>query len=188
LDSTPELNEDGIKQYQLLIRSLQWLITLERFDIATAVMTMARFRVAPREGHLDCLKHMYGYLCKMKAGAIRVRTDQPNYVELPDRSNEWARSIYGNAEELVPHNAPPALGKAVVLTTYIDANLYHDMITGRSVTGILHLINQTPFEWFSKRQATIKTATYGSEFVAARIAVEQIIDVRTTMRYLGVTV
>jgi hypothetical protein len=56
------------------------------------------------------------------------------------------------------------------------------MITGRSVTGILHLINQTPFEFFSKRQATVKTATYGSEFVAARIAVEQIIDVRTTMR------
>jgi hypothetical protein len=41
LDSSSELNEDGIKQYQLLIGSLQWLITLGQFDIATAVMTMA---------------------------------------------------------------------------------------------------------------------------------------------------
>jgi hypothetical protein len=53
LDSTSELNEDGIKQYQSLIGSLQWLITLRRFDIATAVVTMPRFRVVPREGHLD---------------------------------------------------------------------------------------------------------------------------------------
>ena len=30
------------------------------------------------------------------------------------------------------------------------------------------------------------TATYGSEFVAARTAVERIIDLRLTLRYLGV--
>jgi hypothetical protein len=46
-------------------------------------------------------------------------------------------------------------------------------------------VAQSPvFYTFSKQQATIKTATYGSEFVAAHIAVEQIIDVR----YLGVAV
>jgi hypothetical protein len=70
LDSTPELSENGIKQYQSLIGSLQWLITLGRFDIATTVMSMSHFRVAPREGHLDRLKRMYGYVKKMKNGAI----------------------------------------------------------------------------------------------------------------------
>ena len=34
----------------------------------------------------------------------------------------------------------------------------------------------------------METATYGSEFVAARIATEQIIDLRTTLRYLGIEV
>ena len=62
------------------------------------------------------------------------------------------------------------------------------MLTGRAVTGILHLLNGTPVEWYSKRQATVETATYGSEFVAARIATEQIIDLRTTLHYLGVPV
>jgi uncharacterized protein YciI len=62
LDSTSELDDQGIKQYQSLIGSLQWLITLGRFDIATAVMSMSRFRVAPREGHLDRLKRIYGYI------------------------------------------------------------------------------------------------------------------------------
>ena len=34
--------------------------------------------------------------------------------------------------------------KLVITATYEDANLYHDYLTGRSVTGILHLVNQTP--------------------------------------------
>jgi hypothetical protein len=64
----------------------------------------------------------------------------------------------------------------------------HDMVTGRSVTGIIHLLNQTPIDFYSKKQATVETATYGSEFVAARTCVEQIIDLRNTLRYLGVPI
>jgi hypothetical protein len=66
--------------------------------------------------------------------------------------------------------------------------LYYDMLTGRSVTGILHLCNQTLIDWYSKRQATGETATFGSEFTAARIAVDQIINLQTTLWYLGVPV
>jgi hypothetical protein len=83
----------------------------------------------------------------------------------------------------VPPEAPKPLGKPVVLTHYADANLYHDMVCGRAVTGILHFINGTPIDWYSKRQSTVKTATYGAEFVAARIATDQIIYLRTTLQY-----
>ena len=62
----------------------------------------------------------------------------------------------------------------------------HDFVTGRAASGILHLLNQTPIDWFSKRQATVETATYGSELVCARQAVDQIIDLRITLRSLGV--
>ena len=55
--------------------------------------------------------------------------------------------------------------------TYIEADLFHDIITGRSVTGILHLINKIPFNWYSKKQVIVETATYGIEFTAACIAV-----------------
>jgi hypothetical protein len=64
----------------------------------------------------------------------------------------------------------------------------HDIATGRSVTGILHLVNKTPIEWYSKKQATVETVTYGSEFVAARICTEQIIHLRHTLRFLGVSI
>ena len=64
----------------------------------------------------------------------------------------------------------------------------HDVMTGKSLTGILHFVNKTPIDWYSKKQATVETATYGSEFVSARTCVEQIIDLRNTLRYLGVPV
>ena len=47
-----------------MIGALQWAVSLGRFDIHTAVMTMGSFRVAPREGHLQRLKRVYGYLRK----------------------------------------------------------------------------------------------------------------------------
>ena len=80
------------------------------------------------------------------------------------------------------------MGKRVVLTTYVDANLYHDVVTGRAVTALLHFINQTPFDWYSKRQATVESATFGSEFVAARTGIDHIVDIRTSLRYLGVPI
>jgi hypothetical protein len=48
--------------------------------------------------------------------------------------------------------------------------------------------NKTPVDWYAKKQGTSGTATYGSECVAARIATEQIIDNRLSLRYLGVPV
>ena len=41
---------------------------------------------------------------------------------------------------------------------------------------------------YSKKQPVVQTSTYGSEFMAARIIVEQINGLRTTFRYLGVKV
>ena len=61
-------------------------------------------------------------------------------------------------------------------------------MTGKAATGVIHLINQTPVDWYSKKQATVETATYGSEFVAAKIATEQIIDLRYTLRSMGVPI
>jgi len=157
-------------------------------DIATAVMTMSSFRVAPREGHLTRLRRICGYLSKMKHGFLRIRTEEPDYSGLPDKSYDWSRSVYGDVHEQIPRDAPKPLGKRVVLTTYVDANLNHDLITGRSVSGVLHFVNQTPVHWFTKKQPTVETATYGSEFIAAKLAVEQIMAMRITLRHLGVRV
>jgi hypothetical protein len=50
------------------------------------------------------------------------------------------------------------------------------------------LLNKFPIDWYSKKQATVEVATYSSEMVAMRTCVEQIIDLRNTLRYLGVPI
>jgi hypothetical protein len=95
-------------------------------------------------------------------------------------------TVYGNVREEVPSDAPPPLGRFVTTSHYVDANLMHDMMRGKSVTGCIHFFNQTLIDAFTKKQATVETATYGSELVTAQTCTEQIIELRTLLRYLGV--
>ena len=96
--------------------------------------------------------------------------------------------VYGTPAKDTPSNAPTAKGNPVCTTTYTDANLLHDLVTGRSTTSVLHFFNQTPIDSFSKHQNQVESATYGSEFMAARQAVEQIINLRYTLHMLGVPI
>ena len=133
-------------------------------------------------------KRIVGYLLFLPDGAIRFRTGEPDFSSLKDQEYDWTRSVYSGACEQIPHDIPKPLGKHVQTTHYVDANLHHDLATGKAVTAVLHFLNQTPIDVYTKRQSTVETETYGSEFVAARAAVDEIIDIRTTLRYLGVPI
>jgi hypothetical protein len=81
-------------------------------------------------------------------------------------------SVCGKVHENIPNDLPTPLGKDVVLLTHsVDANLYHDIITGHAVSGVLHFINDTVIDWYSERQVTVEAATYGSEFVATKLLI-----------------
>ena len=180
-------DQDQIKQYQTIVGQLIWLSGLGRFDIAVCIMTMPRFRQHHRIGYLERLK-IIGYLAKFPHGSLRFRLHEPDYSNLPHREYDWQRIVYAGAKEEIPHDIPEPKGKHVATNTNVDANLHHDQVTGRAVTACLHLVNATPSHWHTKRQALVETATFGSEFVAVRIATDQIIDLRDTLMYLGVPI
>jgi hypothetical protein len=140
-----------------MIADLKWIVTIGRFDINTAVMTMSGLRMTTRIGHLKRLRKIYGYLSKMRYASIRVRTEEPDYSDLPDNTYNWTYSVYANVGELLPTDAPEPLGNYVTLSHYVDANLMHDVTTGRSVERILHLANKTLIERYSKKKATVET-------------------------------
>ena len=185
LDTSEILEGDMAAKYLTMVGQLQWLVTLGRFDIHAQVATMSRFRAAPRQGHIDTLKRIHSYAIRTKDYAIRFRTDQPDYSFLPDQDFDWTYSVYGNVQEVLPDDMPEPHGEAVITTTTMDANLNQCLATGKSLTGCLHIVNKTLVDWYSKKQATVETVTYSSEFVAAKTATEQIIDIRQTLRYLG---
>ena len=102
--------------------------------------------------------------------------------------HDWMETVYGSPTEEIPPDAPEAKGNSVCTMTYTDANLLHDLVTGRSAMGILHFFNQTPIDSFSKRQNQVESAMYGSEFMAACQSVEQIINLRYTFCMFGVPI
>ena len=149
---TPELcDEHQTKQFQPLIGQLQWFISLGHFDIDAHVMSLSGFRVQPRRGHLDRAKRNIGYLLLLPDGAIRFRTGEPDFSSLKDQEYDWTRSFYSGACEQIPHDIPKPLGKHVKTTHYVDANLHHDLATGKVVTAVLHFLNQTPIDAYCKR-------------------------------------
>jgi hypothetical protein len=75
--------KDQRAQYQSMIGALQWIVTIGRFDANAAVMTMSGFLMAPRV-HFNRLNLIYSYLLKMKYASIRVRTEEPDFSDLPD--------------------------------------------------------------------------------------------------------
>jgi hypothetical protein len=72
---------------------------------------------------------------------------------------------------------------------YVDTNLMHVIVMlERSSTGIIHSVDMAPIGWYPKKQATVKTATYRSDIVAARICVEQVIDLHNTLGFISVPI
>jgi hypothetical protein len=185
LDTSEFLVQDGIEIYQSLTGAIQWAISIGRWDIPSAVMTMSSFRAQPRFAHLVRLCCIIGYLCKFRHFMLRFCVDEPDYSNIKAPEYDLIHSVYGDPKEDLPPDASKPLGKRIILTHHFDANLMHDVLSGKAVTGVLHFYNKTPVDWYCKKQSTSETATYGSEFLACQTCFEQIMDHRVYIRYLG---
>ena len=61
-DDSPLLSDDDAAKYRSIIGSLNWLVTLGRFDVHYATNTLSRYGMAPREGHLVAAQKVLCYL------------------------------------------------------------------------------------------------------------------------------
>ena len=144
------------KRYNLKLKGVGPLeyhlgCTYKKDPDGTLAADPRRFRAQPKKGHLDRAKRIVGYLLFLPDGAIRFRTGEPDFSSLNDQEYDWTRSVYSGACEQIPHNIPKPLGKHGQTTHYVDANLHHDLATGKVVTAVLHFLNQTPIDAYSKR-------------------------------------
>ena len=62
LDNSELANDDLITKVMCMIGQLQWTVTLGRYGILAHVMSMSRFRLAPKVGHIDRMKRIYEYV------------------------------------------------------------------------------------------------------------------------------
>jgi hypothetical protein len=186
-DTTNLLNPKQASLFRGLIGSANWVVTLGRFDIAYAVNNLARFNMSPRQGHFEAAVRIFGYLKAYPKGRLYI-DPKPFSKPVETRpSYDWTE-FYPEATEELPSDMPEPLGEQMNTTCYVDADHAHDTVTRRSVSGIILFLNGLPVKWYSKRQKTIETSSYGSELVAARIAVELIQELRYKLRMLGIPV
>ena len=146
---------------------------------------MSRFNVMPREWHMKAVLRIFAYL-KCHAETKLVFDSMPrDFSHIPFPKHDWD-NMYPDASEDLPDTCPDPLGRPVQLGVFVDAAHADDLVTRRSTTGIIIFVNGTPIKWYSKRQNALESSTYGSEFVALRIATELITGLRYNLRMLGI--
>ncbi len=87
-------------------------------------MTMSRFRVNPRKGHLKRLKRIYSYLQHFKKSSIKFNVEMLDYHHY---DKHWSHPVwtgfYGNGDGGYDDPKLPDMnGNPIIMTTYVDAN------------------------------------------------------------------
>jgi len=187
-DTTPLLSLDDCQLFASYIGILQWAVELARIDLTQAVSLMARFCNAPCEGHMVAVLRMFGYI----KGHLNAKVVfDPAYRDWTTR--EWHddadwKEFYPDASEPISPRMPEPLGNEVQVNIYCDAAHATCLATRRSTTGILIFLNGAPIKWYSKRQNTVESSTFGSEFVSLKIAMEMNCAMRYKLRMMGVPI
>ena len=190
LHVSQELDKELTARYQQLIGILRWAVELGRVDIYLEVSLLSQYLANPRQGHLEAAYHIVAYLkkhpkMKLVFDPKDVDLDESCFAQV--QMSEW-REFYGDVAEELPVNMPVPLGKPIQVTCFVDADHAGNLVTRRSHSGILVMLQNAPILWYSRRQNTVETSSFGSEFVAMRIAKEVIVAIRYKLRMFGVPV
>ena len=190
LDATTELESEGITMYQEIIGELRQAIEIGIVDIKHELSVLSSYQAAPRDGHLQKILHIFAFLKKNPKLTLYF---DPNTVVIDPTSftgitAEELCIQYRGAKEELPTDAPKTRGIAVEVTTFVNASHASDKKTRRSHTGYIILVNRAPITRYSKRQATVESNTFGSEFIALKTCAEHIISLRFKLRMFGIPI
>ena len=186
IDVTDELDAVQASYYQSLIGILRWMVELGRLDITCEVSMMASHMALPRVGHLDQLFHMFAYLKRCHNSELVFDPSDRCINKDQFIQYDWTSSEYGDAHEELPMNAPEPRGLGFIMWAYVDADHAGNVITRRSRTGFLILLNSAPIYWTSKKQAGVETSSFGAEFMAMKHCTEYIRGLRYKLRMMGI--
>ena len=176
LDGSEELDAKHTQYYQELIGMLRWACELSRVDILLEVSLLSQYQASPREGHLEQLLHIVGFLKKHPKLTLYMDPSAPviDYSTFMAKAEDF-REYYRDAHEELPHNQPQPCGRAVTTTAFVDASHAANRKTRKSHSGYIIFVNRGPILWYSKQQQTVEASTFSSEFIALKVCVEAIV-------------
>ena len=105
MDATAELKADGVQWYQEMIGQLRWAIEIGRVDILLEVSLLSQHLALPREGHLEQVIHVMGYLKQHKKLRLMFDIGSPTFDGRMFKTYDW-RGFYRDAKESYPLICP----------------------------------------------------------------------------------
>jgi hypothetical protein len=170
-----------------LIGILRWIVELGRVDICCEVSLLSSHLALPRKGHLDAVFHIFGYLNQHSNSEMVFDPTEPVIEKDIFNLKDWSTSESGlTLHEEMPYNMPEARGFGFTMRAFVDADHATDSITRRSRTGFLVYLNSAPIYWTSKKQISVETSSFGSEFTAMKQCTEYIRGLRYKLRMMGI--
>jgi len=173
MDTSPVLNAELASWYASLVGMLRWMVEIGQVHIITEVSLVASHMAMPREGHLDAVLHIFGYLKIKYKSRMCFDPTVPYCDKKAFKECDW-KEFYGDVVEAIPSNAPEPHGQSVNILMYVDSDHAGEKRTQRFRIGFFVFINQGLMQWISKRQATIQTLVFGAEFVTMKLGMESL--------------
>ena len=103
MDCTGELKSDGLQFYKELIGSLHWDVEIIRVYILLETAILYKQLALPREGHLEQVLHIFGYLKRRKKLRLLFDSGYPTTNEKFFNKYDWFY-YYRDAEEAITPN------------------------------------------------------------------------------------
>jgi hypothetical protein len=170
LDTMALLSPRQANYYMSLIWVLQCTVELGGIDIYVDVALLSSHMAAPCTGHMEQVLHNFSYLKNHLTSNLVFDPNTVAWDESMFKKYDWM-DFYRDAHEAIPPNAPPPRGNEVQLNAFVDDSHASNKVT---YTGILIYLNMAPIIWYSKKQNTVESSTFGSEFIAMLIGVEML--------------
>lgn len=190
LDVSPVLGPTDAAYYQSLIGILRWIVELGRVDVCLEVSMMSSHLAMPRDGHLLAVFHIFAYLKKYHNTELVYDPSDPVVNESEFERKDWTSSEFGlvDGEEEIPKNMPEPRGQGFAIRAKVDADHASDTVTRRSRTGYLVFLNCSLVSWVSKKQTSVESSSFGSEFIAMKQCCEYLRGLRYKLRMMGIPV
>jgi hypothetical protein len=183
------LPPDVISCFLQLIGILRWAVELGQIDIAVEMAIMSQYSASPRVGHIEAVYHIFVYLASHPFGN-KIVFDATTPALLDENSFQhdvdW-KPFYGDIVEEEPRDMPHPLGLPVNIACFVDANhTGGNIITRRSHTELIIFIQNATIIWYSMKQNTVESSTFGSELVAMQVARDLIVALRIKLKLFGI--
>ena len=136
---------------------------------------------------IDQLFHIFSYLKSHHNSEMVFDPSVPEVDMNQFPEQDWTNTVYGgDLKEELPPNMPEPRGIGFTMRVFVDSDHAGDQITRRSRTGFLVFFNSALIYWMSKKQGSIETSSFGSEYVAMKTATEYVRGLRFKLRMFGI--